>query len=132
MDEVVNENNVSKLNSGGLINLRLHNLWVDRHKYAMNGDYVKWNEMLDAVWCELGADVKEGSADDKQFWELSKNFSQACEGEKKLTGFNKIDKAGLASRAAQKVSLIKKELFLRRLQNKQGKGTAYVDEDDFD
>jgi hypothetical protein len=132
MDEEVNENNISKLNSGGLINLRLHNLWVDRHKHAQAGNYSGWNEILDAIWCELAADVKEDSDEDKKFWTLSKAFSLACSGEKKMTGFKKIDNSQRVVKTSQKISLIKKEIFLRRLQNKQGKGTAYVDEDDFD
>ena len=128
----VNETNISKLNSGGLINLRLHNLWVDRHKYARNGDYNKWNEMLDGIWCELGSDVKEGSDNDKKYWKLSLNFSKAIGEKKKKIGFNGTSSEEKTSKTKQKIALIKKELFLRRLQNKQGKGTAYLDEDDFD
>jgi hypothetical protein len=132
MVEDINEMNVSKVNSGGLINLRMHNLWVDRHKAAAKGEYNKWNEVLDAIWCELGADVKEDSEEDKKFWLLSMDFADACGEPKKKVGFNKATKSDRQDMAKQKIALIKKELFLRRLQNKQGKGTAYVDEDDFD
>ena len=46
-------------------------------------------------------------------------------------GFNKTDNP---NNALQYQLLLKKNLFLRRLQNKQGKGTAYEnpDMDDFD
>lgn len=132
MADDINEMNVSKVNSGGLINLRLHNLWVDRHKCARNGQYNKWNEVLDAIWCELGADVREDSEQDKKFWSLSLAFAEACGAPVKKTGFGQVSSSDRQSMAKQKVALIKKELFLRRLQNSQGKGTAYVDEDDFD
>ena len=104
MDEEVNENNISKLNSGGLINLRLHNLWVDRHRYARNGDYSKWNEILDAVWCELGSDVKENSESDKEYWDFCKSFSLACTGDEKPTGFDKISDEQKTSKTKQKIA----------------------------
>lgn len=128
----VNESNISKLNSGGLINLRLHNLWVDRHKFAQRGDYQRWNEILDAIWCELGADVREEGDEDKVYWKLSLEFANACQDDIKIKGFEKANDEKKNSLIKQKIALIKKELFLRRLQNKQGKGTAYLDEDDFD
>ena len=132
MADDINEMNISKVNSGGLINLRLHNLWVDRHKSALKADYNKWNEILDAIWCELGADTKDGSPSDTKFWELSLEFANACGAPVKKVGFNTTTTTDRQSMAKQKIALIKKELFLRRLQNTQGKGTAYVDEDDFD
>lgn len=128
----ITENNVSKLNSGGLINIRLHNLWVDRHKFAQAGKYARWNEILDAIWCELGADVKEDSEIDKKYWQLTLEYSEAKGTQVKTNGFNSVGDTQKNSLIKQKVALIKKELFLRRLQNKQGKGTAYVDEDDFE
>tara|TARA_R110000751_G_scaffold302695_1_gene416888 strand:- start:380 stop:784 length:405 start_codon:yes stop_codon:yes gene_type:complete len=128
----VTDSNVSKLNSGGLINIRIHNLWVERHKFAQNGQYSKWNDILDAVWCELGADVVEGKAEDLTYQRLTLGYAQACGGQTKTKGFDKMNESTKGSLVKQKIALIKKELFLRRLQNKQGKGTAYIDEDDFE
>jgi hypothetical protein len=126
------ENALSKLNSGGLINIRIHNLWVERHKFAQKGLYSKWNDILDAIWCELGADVMADSREEREYWKLTLEFAEASGVPIQLKGFEKISKEQKGSLMKQKVALIRKELFLRRLQNKQGKGTAYLDEDEIE
>ena len=45
----------------------------------------------------------------------------------KAKGFQKAGKVQMKSQGSQKLTLMAKEGFLRRLQNKQGKGTAYHD-----
>ena len=125
----------SKINSGMLINLRLNDLWKDAHRHARAGKYSAWNDDLDRVWCELGGDEKEIDEDDKDYEDSSDDkynkltlaYADACKGVKKLVGFQTHTSDSKVSFAAQKKALIKKEIFLRRLQNQQGKGTAYHD-----
>ncbi|KKN22716.1 hypothetical protein LCGC14_0912180 [marine sediment metagenome] len=132
INKIVDIGNISKYNSGALINLRLNELWQDAHKHKRKGKYSDWNGDLDAVWCELAGDVKEDSEKDKDFmkinlilaayspiinWDIKIDF--------KVRASNDLRKKGF-----QYFYLIKKEVFLRRLQNIQGKGTAYDDDDD--
>lgn len=128
--EQVEEVKVSKFNSAGLINIRLHELWIDSNKHKRNGQFNKWNGDLDSVWCELVGDVKEKDDNDKNFKtineELGKEGFLSNVGSSS-SGFNKVKKSFLRKRARQYLILLKKESLLRRLQNKQGKGTAYED-----
>ncbi len=131
-NKVIDVGNISKYNSGALINLRLNELWLDAHKHKRQAKYSSWNGDLDAVWCELAGDVKEGSEKDDKFTELNLELSKLSpiinwDGS---GGFNKISPLQKLNRQKQYLQLIKKEVFLRRLQNVQGKGTAYGEEDD--
>lgn len=121
----------SKINSGMLQVIRLDYLWRERHKHARRGDYLKWNEDLDSVWCELSGDAK--SDDEKEYIKLDEAFAKTIKNpaiEKR--GFSTLNKEEKISLIKQKKALINKEIFLRKLQNKQGKGTAYEEEDDFE
>ncbi len=129
---VVDIGNLSKYNSGALINLRLNDLWQDAHRHKRQGKYSSWNGDLDAVWCELGGDVKEGGDKDKDFNKLNVDLVKLSPiiNWNNSEGFNKVNSTHRANKQKQYLELIKKELFLRRLQNIQGKGTAYGDDDD--
>lgn len=122
----------SKINSAGIINITLENLWRDSYSAIAEGNYTKWNRKLDAIWLILGGDVKEGDEEDKKFQELeTKIYSYGSLGRRTI-GFEKqSDQLGII-RSAQYLWLRKKALFLRRLQNSQGKGTAYASEDEDD
>ncbi len=125
---------VSKINSAALINLRLNNLWIDSNNHSRKSQYSSWNADLDCVWKELGGDVKKGSPDSKAFGEINEKLGKTSpisnwKGEK---GFVKINQSDLEKQNKQYQLLMEKELFLRRLQNHQGKGTAYEDDDDFE
>lgn len=131
-NKVIDVGNVSKYNSGALINLRLNELWQDAHKHKRKAQYSSWNGDLDAVWCELAGDVIEESGNDKAFTNLNQELSKLSpiinwDGN---GGFNKISELQKLNRQKQYLKLIKKEVFLRRLQNVQGKGTAYDNDDD--
>ena len=126
----------SKINSGMLIVLRLNDLWKDAHRHSRGGQYSKWNDDLDRVWCELASDEKPLTAKEKKAGNLTAEeeydkwtlvYAKACQNGKKTNGFAKPDEKFKISSATQKQALIKKEIFLRRLQNIQGKGTAYHD-----
>ena len=123
----------SKLNSGGLINLRLDILWKDAHKHSRSGMYSDWSADLDCIWSELGGEYEESSEQYKTFDELNaklllvKNWAAG-------SGFKKTLPEDKLEMARQYLLLRKKEMFLRRIQNEQGKGTAYNDgsEDDWE
>lgn len=134
--EEVNDQKQSKINSGLLITLRLDALWKDCNRHARTGQYAKWNADLDRVWCELVGDIDEKT--DKESLDKYENINFLIAKDGVLmngslySGFNKITKEQLLITTKQYKSLMIKEAFLRRLQNKQGKGTAYDrGEDDY-
>jgi hypothetical protein len=128
-EEVVNDKQ-SRINSAGLINATLENLWKDCYNAMANGDYLKWNIKLDSIWAILGGDEKEGGDEDNKMSSINlKIYEQGSLKGKVGSGF---DKKANENNPIQYQFLLKKSLFLRRLQNKQGKGTAYQDEDTFD
>ena len=131
----------SRINSGMLQVFRLDFLWKEANKYATAGLYGKWNDVLDRVWCELAGDVKnkkkKGEEDKKDtfqiFTDLTKDYADTIKSNSKKRGFGGFEENDLINMVKQKNALIKKEIFLRKLQNKQGKGTAYENlEDDFE
>ena len=102
------ETKISKFNSTLAILFRIDRLWQDAHRHSRSGKLIAWNWDLDRVWCELAADVKED--DEKKFEE----FNDAIAKIDKITGGGELYK-----------KLLEKEIFIRKLQNKQGKGVAY-------
>jgi len=125
---------LSKINSAALINLRLTNLWIDANNHSRKGEYSSWNADLDCVWRELGGDTTKKGEEPKDFMEITKRLSKVSplSNWKSEKGFAEISKDDLTKQNKQYQLLMEKELFLRRLQNKQGKGTAYEDDDDFE
>lgn len=92
---------------------RLDQLWQDCHRYRNIGQLMKWNYTMDSIWTELGSDAME---------EYFKEFDSLMD----LIIEHKDNNAKLYQ------VLMKKEIWLRKLQNKQGKGTAYEEDDDFE
>jgi hypothetical protein len=126
------ENPTSRINAAGMINQTLEKLWGECYTAMSNGDFVKWNTKLDSIWAILGGDEEEGNGKDKQFNEINLKIYQTGSLKNKLgSGFSQKENP---NNPLQYHLLLKKSLFLRRLQNKQGKGTAYKnsDLDDFD
>ena len=126
-------NKTSKLNSGGLINLRLDVLWKDAHKHSRAGMYSDWSADLDCIWSELGGEYKEDSEQAKEFNSLIEKLL-LIRNWNTTDGFKKILPEDKLEMTRQYLLLRRKELFLRRIQNEQGKGTAYTDgsEDDWE
>ena len=127
------ENKTSKINSAFLINKRLDELWRDAHKHSRQGKYSQWNADLDCLWSELGREYEINIKQQEEFNIINKKLGIV----KNWTtsyGFKKISEKEKLEMARQYQILIDKELFLGRLQNLQGKGTAYSDgsEDDWD
>jgi len=135
---------VSKYNSGINIIMRLDTLWKDTHLYSRAGDYQKWNDTLDRIWVELARDLS-----DTEYKERKEEFD-GFEGELSNLGelrtlnnkngfknnpeMKEKEKKNTEGHSKQYKKLIEKELFLRRLENHLGKGTAWDegDEDDFE
>lgn len=130
--DIDDDKQMSRINSAGIINITLENLWRDVYNSMSSGDYSKWNIKLDAIWSLLGGDCEENGEEDKAYTKLNLDvYTKGSLKTKQGTGFKKVDNP---NNSIQYLLLLKKNLFLRRLQNKQGKGTAYSrgDEDDID
>ncbi len=139
------EQKISKYNSGVAIQIRIDSLWQDSHTHSRIGLFRRWNSDLDRIWCELAADIdtkKEQGKSKKSFEEYKTEFNNF---ETKLKkegdfednapeGFKTVSSTQIKHRNEHYKILMEKELFLRRLQNVLGKGTAWSDEDsdDFD
>jgi len=99
---------VSKFNSTIAILIRIDKLWQDAHTHSRNGQLMKWNWDLDRVWCEL----------------IDDNY------DKNVKEFDKLNEevdANMKNPPVLYKKIMAKEIFLRLLQNKQGKGIAYED-----
>ena len=123
---------LSKINSASLINMRIHNIWLEINKAAVSGNYLRWNNYLDRIWCELVGDVKEKEElkgkepiEINNFNNLDKDVSTDLQKMGKKEGFSQLSEDDKSKMSKAYDSLMKKEAFLRRLMNKQGKGTAY-------
>jgi len=130
----IDEEKMSRINSAGIINITLENLWRDCYSAMANGDLVRWNRKLDAIWAILGGDTQKNSSEDKEMCTIDLTIYKTGNLNHKKTGFQKPDENESKKMALQYILLKNKSLFLRRLQNSQGKGTAYAnaDYDDFD
>ncbi len=128
------EERISKINAAGIINVTLENLWRDVFLAMAKGNLVTWNRKLDAIWGILGGDQEDGDNVDKAMEALNLQIYNTGGLSHKKVGFKKLDGDETEKMALQYLLLNKKNLFLRRLQNKQGKGTAYQsdDRDDMD
>jgi len=126
----VEDDKSSKINAAGLINTSLEKLWLEAYGSMSGGSYHIWNTKLDAIWAILGGDEKESGDVDKKMNDLNLElYSLGSFNSKVGSGFSQKSNP---NNSMQYQFLLKKSLFLRRLQNKQGKGTAYENEDDDD
>jgi len=135
---------VSKYNSGINIIMRLDTLWKDTHRDARMGDYAKWNNDLDRVWVELARDLTDKEYNEKkdEFDKFDNKLGQLGKlrtiepkkWEVKKPEIKEKRKTEVENQSKQYKILMEKELFLRRLENHLGKGTAWNegDEDDFE
>ena len=126
------ENKISKINAAGLINITIENLWKDAYSAMAANNFALWNVKLDAIWCILGGDVKSGEAEDKAFNKMELEIYETGSLQYKKEGFESHDNEDKNKMATHYLLLRKKTIFLSRLQNSQGKGTAYSSGDDND
>ena len=122
---------VSKINAAALINLIIADLWKDSYRHSRNAELSKWNADLNCLWVELAGDVEEDSDEEKAYLKLDGELASTGSLQKpKATGFKTASIEEAKTFTKQYKLLMKKALFLKRLQNKQGKGTAYYDDSD--
>jgi hypothetical protein len=129
--EAPNEELVSKINAAGLINSTLESLWRDVYSAMARGDFLKWNRKLDAIWLILGG---EANSPTKEFNQIDLSLHNIGTLKNQKNSFSSPPSDYQEKRNKLYVKLREKALFLRKLQNSQGKGTAYAsgDEDDFE
>ena len=128
---------LSKINSAGLVNSQLSNLWLDFFRHYRHGEYLSANSDLDCIWTILGGEKGMAeSVEEVEYFTIEGELSKTgiLKDNLDVKGFGKIDDKEVQRIIVQKGKLLKKAMFLRRLQNQQGKGTAYSrgNEDDFD
>jgi hypothetical protein len=126
---------LSKINSAGLVNSQLSNLWLEFFRHYKEGKFLSANSDLDCLWTILGGEKTiEGSNEEISYFKIEGKLNQngKLKDSLEIRGFGNIDEKQLDILNVQKGILLEKSLFLRRLQNKQGKGTAYNDGDDED
>lgn len=121
----------SKINPAAIINITLENLWKEAYYHQARNRLWDWNRRLDSIWLILGGDEPEEQKDPnrkdwvKAFNELDLKLNNTGSLIHKEYGFNQMKESEVKTIAMQYQLLKEKSLFLRRLQNKQGKGTAY-------
>lgn len=106
-----NNTKTSKYNEAVSQLYRINALWQACHDHSRNGQLIKWNWDLDAMWRELSADSDEKDAE--KFYAFASQIKECRRSKEKLYS-----------------TLMLKEVFLRKLQNKQGKGSSYAEDDE--
>lgn len=121
------ERKVSRYNSAELENRALDALWKQAQNFCSAGLYDKWNISLDLLWGILAGDVSEKDPEQQKYIDFSKEISETgILASPNVTGFSS-EKKSVETRAKQYAILLRKHIWLKRLQNSQGKGTAYQD-----
>lgn len=109
------EKKISKYNEAGFNILRLHNSWMRCADFRSNANYNKWKWELDTVWSELCQDVTDGKVSD-------------AVGIKKTNENLRINIGMARNRNELYEALNARQIFLRELQDKVGKGGIFEDE----
>ena len=134
MEEEIEEfAKTSKINSAMLVNSTLNELWKEFYTHFRAGKYLSSNVDLDCIWTILGGEDKiEKSKIEDNYKEIETKLKNSGILQDSLgsIGFNRVRTEDIQKFAIQKGILLSKALFLRRLQNSQGKGTAYEDKDE--
>jgi hypothetical protein len=123
----------SKINSAMILNIYINDLFKDYSKHFREGKYLNCNNDLDMIWVILGGEPSiEDSQTEKDYKKLNEVLFKLglLSNGVESRGFNKIDKETIIKLNKQRDILLDKGLFLSRLRNEQGKGTAYADPDD--
>lgn len=132
-------NKLSMANSAYSQIYRFDETWKNAYRHRSNGNHHAWNLDLDNIWLELSGDLKEKFGDGKE--EYKKIMDKILEVNKNIlstyplvtgtlaSGFNVPSADSLKRVSKQYLFLMDKEQFLRELQNRLGKGTKWLDED---
>jgi len=115
-DNTIVEGKKAIFNSTLAILIRVDALWKESHRHCKQGAYEKWNIDLDRIFVEFYADCKEKDIEtfDTINFEISKiGFKRVYEDQK------------LLNKHLLYPVLMKKEFFLKKIEQAQGKGVAY-------
>lgn len=97
---------VSVYNEAQLQIMRLNNIWTKCHNYAQSGNLSSYKWQLDRAWIELSADAKQ--VDEKYYFKAIDIINSTIAKSKTDQSLYNL--------------LIKKEIFLKSLQEAAGKG----------
>jgi len=115
-DNDFSEGKKAIFNSTLAILIRVDTLWKEAHRHCKTGAYEKWNIDLDRVFVEFFADCND--EDLAKFNEINKEIA--------LIGFSREQETNkLLNKHKLYPVLMKKEFFLKKIEQKQGKGVAY-------
>lgn len=132
-EEGATEDKTSKYNSAIDQLKRMGNIWQMATNDVRTGNLRNWNIALDRIWAELAGDLEEEDKREDKFNNLNKEIEKLSPLKSgNAPTFNKSEQMSPTTVAKQYQAILKKELFLRRLQNELGKGTAFSDGDDDD
>ena len=106
-------NTQSQYNSAAQEISRIHEIRLKIHELKRKGNLKTLNYELDNWWTELSGDKNVKPEDEKQFYQFWLDYAK-----------NKNNRALLYQ------TLIKKEVFLAKLQTRLGKGSKYQKPDD--
>jgi len=133
------EQKVSKYNQALASLMRIDNLWTKLNMDMLRGKYGKAKFTLDRIWGELSADSSK--EDEQERLRLRMRLETIKLEEeyraKHSKGYgNEVNEDELKREIMRYLYpiLMHYETFLRKLQNKQGKGSSYIssDEEDLD
>lgn len=131
-EDYSNDRKTSKYNSGVAIQIRLDELWKDANRHSRARQFDKWNMDLDNIWRELARDFDE-KEDDKEYKKYKGEFDyfstklseQGPFMDSAPAGWVDLNLDDKKKRRKHYDILQEKELFLKRLENHLGKGTAW-------
>ncbi len=106
----------SKYNDAGYSISRLHDNWLRCYSYIRRGKFNSWKIELDIIWLELFPDVLRHEKCDKYKEDNNKHI--------------KIIADCANNKQKMFYALIKRQEFLRGLQDDSGKGGVYIDENE--
>ncbi len=135
MEEKIGQvSEVSKFNSGMLQIARLDFLWKQAQSNRRNNRFYDWSLELDSIWSELAGDLKDKDFDkfQKVYDKTEKEIQNIGSFKDNLDGFKKPSNGNIKDRNLHYDLLVKKEIFLRRIEKKLGKGSKMKDPEEDD
>lgn len=134
MNEEEIESKKSKYSSGIAKEIRRNKLWEDSNNHSRTGQFTKWNEDLDRIWCELSSDAEKKKLFDLRKVEFNKFDKALVEigqfNDSIRSGFEKPNSNQTTIRSNHYKKLMEKEIFLRLLEEEVGKGTSWEEDDE--